>query len=84
MVFVIPFLSLVVPVVMLVWVLLDFTHSPSVLKAMLKIVLGVLVAAIMLRLVNFSVVAIFLACIGFMVALFGSADMAACRSKLED
>jgi hypothetical protein len=84
MVFVIPFLSLVVPVVMLVWVLLDFTHRPSVLKATFKIVLGVLVAAIMLRLGNYSVVAILLACIGIMVALFGTADMAACRSRQED
>jgi len=75
------FAILLAPILLMLFALRDLGYPPTKGKALGKIVLGVAIAAVLLRFGNYSAVAILLTGIGVVVSFLGIADMAACRKQ---
>ena len=76
-------LSLIVPPCALIWAFFDLEQKPTLVKAILKIALGV-VFAVPLAMLEKRVMAIVIVMVCILVALFDTADMAACRKESRD
>jgi hypothetical protein len=75
---VIPLAALIIPIAILIWTLVDLSKPPSSAKAVAKIVLGVTSAVLLAPPAG----GLFFTGLGAVIALLGTADLAATRTTL--